>query len=76
MREWFGGTPAANESREDVYLVADGNDGVGLKLRGQALELKLRSETIRGEGPNWAGLAECWQKWRWPYDQARAAHSF
>ncbi|MHB2020364.1 MAG: hypothetical protein ACYCW6_25795 [Candidatus Xenobia bacterium] len=75
VRAWLGQSPV-REARVDVYLVAEGNDGVGLKLRGQALELKLRTDAIRGEGPHWSGLAECWLKWRWPYAGVDPAEAF
>lgn len=66
---WFAGLGPLpdEEARTDRYLVPQGPDGPGVKLRGGRLEVKRRTET-HGTWPLGAaeGRVEAWAKWSFP----------
>lgn len=69
VREWFARFPAVAEEREDVYLAWPRLEGLSVKLRDDALEVK---SYVGGAGIlalPWRGRGrlERWQKWSFPY---------
>ena len=75
VRHWFTQNGSARgpfsetdeDKRHDVYLVVQGDKEVGLKLRGNELELKQLRDTldVRFSGGRISGRAEVWAKWEW-----------
>ncbi len=78
--EWFSQDPRLGESlsqrdgreRTDLYLVPEGTDAVGVKLRDGRLEIKLRvaAENFVGVDGDLTGRAEMWKKWEWDYSDS------
>jgi hypothetical protein len=70
VARWFGRFPAAEESREDTYLLDPQLRGLSVKVRGGgALEVKAyRGSPGILEVPGRArGRMESWQKWSFPF---------
>jgi hypothetical protein len=67
----FEGVPEQQSARRDYYLrPVDGGDGLGVKMREGALEVKQRQHI---HGPvrlhrRAVGLVEGWTKWRFPLE--------
>jgi hypothetical protein len=70
VARWFGRFPAAEESREDTYLLDPQLRGLSVKVRGgRPLEVKAyRGSPGILEMPGLArGRMESWQKWSFPF---------
>ena len=71
VSQWFEVLPQASytrESREDVYLVLPGRNGLGVKFRENRLELKYRLATSGSQEvvPGIKGSLESWEKLSFP----------
>jgi hypothetical protein len=68
MREWFARFPAAAEEREDAYLAWPRLEGLSVKLRDRALEVKsyAGSAGILALPRRGRGRLERWRKWSFP----------
>jgi hypothetical protein len=76
VARWFGRFPAAEESREDTYLLDPQLRGLSVKIRGGvALEVKAyRGSPGIPQVPGRArGRMESWQKWSFPFSPLRPA---
>ena len=70
VARWFGRFPAAEESREDAYLLDPQLRGLSVKIRGGgALEVKAYrgSPGILKVPGRARGRMEYWQKWSFPF---------
>jgi hypothetical protein len=70
VARWFGRFPAAEETREDTYLLAPQLRGLSVKVRGgRALEVKVYrgSPGILEVAGRARGRMESWQKWSFPF---------
>lgn len=65
-----GHTPPRTDIWTDIYLPCPGNDALGLKLRQQHLELKLRTDAWDIRFARGQGRGERWEKWQWPFAAA------
>ena len=66
---WFGRFPSAEETREDFYLLEPQLQGLSVKLRAAALEVKvydgsLGNLEVAGRA---RGRMESWRKWSFPF---------
>ena len=69
MIDWFGASSIDIETREDVYLVAEGVRGLSVKIRGGTqLDLKVArgSRGVLAVPGRARGELESWQKWAFP----------
>jgi hypothetical protein len=71
VSQWFEALPPTSytrESREDVYLVLPGRNGLGVKFRENRLELKYRLATSGSQEvvPGIEGCLESWEKLGFP----------
>lgn len=59
--------------REDLYLIWNGRDNVGLKFREGELELKLRqsAQDVKSVDGRAVGVEERWEKMGWQYDHGQ-----
>ena len=74
VARWFGRLPAANESREDTYLLDPQLPGLSVKVRGGgALEVKAYrgSPGILEVAGRTRGRLQSWQKWSFPFSPPR-----
>jgi hypothetical protein len=82
VNNWFLLNPRLGETlteqrgqiRSDLYLLASGNTGIGVKLREGRFEIKVlqHHEEVLAKGGAVSGRGEIWHKWKWPYAKAKS----